>query len=310
MGTHVLEGLRTHLHAHYAGNAAPALTIDPGETVTFLNVPDVGWGLEPPTSTTAPRKKVERDAARDNGPCLCGPVAVRGASPGDMLEVVIEGVRPTPWGWTYSGGGMASPAWNAAVGLNDAPLSLVRWTIDRERGVARDERGLEAALRPFLGCIGLAGASEPWDGWTPRATGGNMDCRELTAGSRLYLPVKVAGGLLSIGDTHACQGDGEVAGTAVECGLEEARLSVHLHRAVRLQGPRALTPAGRITLGFGESLDEAAAAAMSAMLDWMVEVLSVPRVEAIALASAQVQLRITQVVNPARGVHAVWSENG
>jgi acetamidase/formamidase len=310
MADHTLQAARASLHAHFAGDAAPVLVVESGDTVSVRDVPDVGWGLEPPTSTTAPRRKAERDPARDDGPCLCGPIAVRGAEPGDTLEIAIESVATTAWGWTYAGRGMATPEWNAALGLAEAPLTLVRWTIDAERAVARSDLGAEAPLRPFLGCIGLAPAEPHASGWVPRACGGNMDCRELAAGSRLYLPVRVAGGLLSLGDTHAAQGDGEVAGTAIECGLREARLRLVLHRGRPIGQPRVRTPEAWITLGFGETLDLAAAVAMGEMLDVMTAETGLGRAAALALASAQVSLRVTQVVNPARGVHAVWERRG
>ncbi|MBC7835236.1 MAG: acetamidase/formamidase family protein [Phycisphaerales bacterium] len=144
--------------------------------------------------------KVEpRDAVSDIGPCLCGPVAVRGARPGDTLEIAIEEVQPGPWGWTYAA-----------------------------RGIATNQLGQTAPLRPFLGTVGLAPrAGEQVCPWTPRGSGGNMDCRELVAGTVLYLPVMAEGGLLSVGDGHAAQGDGELSGTAIECAMEEARGAAH-----------------------------------------------------------------------------------
>lgn len=300
---------RAALHAHYFAGARPVLTVDSGDTVSMA-MPDVSWGLEAPTSTTAPRRKVEpRDPARDDGPCLCGPVAVRGAEPGDALEIEIQEVRTAPWGWTYAGRGMAVPEHNRALGLGEAPLTLVRWTLDRERGIATSDEGAQVPLAPFPGTIGLAPAVKTGraSGWLPTSAGGNMDCRELTAGSTLWLPVMAEGGLLSVGDGHAAQGDGELSGTAIECPLEELRLKLTLRKGLRLRGPRARTAAGWVTLGFGATLDAAATEAAAAMLDLMEERLGAPRARALGLASAAVSLRVTQMVNPIRGVHAVWS---
>jgi acetamidase/formamidase len=302
---HAIEGSRPNLHGHYSASARPILTVESGDTVTMMNIPDVGWGLEPPVSTTAPRSKAE---PRENGPCLCGPVAVRGAKAGHTLEIGIEHIRTAEWGWTYAGGGMSTPALYAALGVGDAPLTLVRWAIDRERHIATSHLGHTVPLRPFAGCIGLAPGEAQADGWTPRACGGNMDCRELVAGSTLYLPVMAEGGLLSIGDGHAAQGDGELSGTAVETMLEEVRLQITLWTDLPIRGPRARTPAGWVTLGFAATLDEAAAAAASNMLDLIEQQLGLPRAEALALASARVSLRITQMVNPLRGVHAILHE--
>ena len=133
-----------------------------------------------------------------------------------------------------------------------------------------------------------------------------MDCRELVAGTTLLLPVAVEGGLLSVGDGHAAQGDGELSGTAIECAMEEVRIRVTVRSGVRIKGPRIKTAEGWITLGFGPTLDAASMQASSAMLDLLAEVLRLQRSDALALASSKVDLRITQQVNPVKGVHAVF----
>lgn len=317
---HTLSADRPYLHAHFSRSALPVLTIDSGDAVTIRNIPDVSWGLEPPTSTTAPRRKIEpRDPARDNGPCLCGPIAVRNSEPGDTLQIDLERIVPGPWGWTYAGEGLATPDHNAALGIADAPLTLLRWELDAGspsgRRIARNHLGHTVPLRPFPGTIGLAPDADHAIGWFPSACGGNMDCRELVEGSTLFLPVQCPGALLSLGDGHAAQGDGELSGTAIECMLDEVRIRVTLLKNLRISTPR-IKPAPLpqtspdqprwITLGFAETLDTAAAIAASSMLDLMTEELEVPRAEAAALASSQVDLRITQIVNPLKGVHAVW----
>ena len=317
---HTLTADRPNLHAHFSRSAAPAIRIDSGDTVTIRNIPDVSWGLEPPTSTTAPRRKVEpRGPTRDNGPCLCGPIAVHGAMPGDALQIEIQRVVPGKWGWTYAGKGMSTPELNAALGLTDSPLTLLRWDLDAAspagRRVARNQHGHTVPVRAFPGTIGLAPDEDHASGWVPRLCGGNMDCRELVEGSTLYLPVMCPGGLLSVGDGHAAQGDGELSGTAIECMLDEVRLRITLLKDHPITSPRIQPARGAgtdadqprwITLGFAETLDAAAAQATFAMLDLMTEELKLPRAEALALASTQVDLRITQMVNPLRGVHAVW----
>ena len=139
----------------------------------------------------------------------------------------------------------------------------------------------------------------------PRPTGGNIDCKELVAGSTLFLPIAVAGGLFSLGDGHAVQGDGEVAGPALECPMDEVRVTLALRPDLRLSMPRAHTPGGWITFGFDEDLNRATYAALNDMLDLMQELHDLDRREAVALASLVVDLRVTQVVNGVRGVHAV-----
>ena len=139
----------------------------------------------------------------------------------------------------------------------------------------------------------------------PHVTGGNIDCKELVAGSTLYLPIAVPGGLFSVGDGHAVQGDGEVCVTAIECPMERVDLTFELEPGLQLATPRAHTPAGWITFGFHEDLDEAMLIALEAMLDLMGELHGLSRQEAFGLASLVVDLRITQVVNQVRGVHAL-----
>jgi acetamidase/formamidase len=139
----------------------------------------------------------------------------------------------------------------------------------------------------------------------PRFCGGNIDCKELIAGSSLYLPIAVDGGLFSVGDGHALQGDGEVAGPALECPMERVEVELHLHPNMRLARPRANTPAGWVTFGFHEDLNEAMLVALGDMLDLMQELHGFARKEALSLASLLVDLHVTQIVNGVRGVHAL-----
>jgi acetamidase/formamidase len=134
--------------------------------------------------------------------------------------------------------------------------------------------------------------------------GGNIDCRELVAGSTLYLPVTVPDALLCLGDGHAAQGDGEVSGTAIECAMT-TEVVVDLVTSPPVPGIHAETPAGRITFGFNHDLDEAMGDALAAMLAWMEGLYGLTRTAALALAGPTVDLRITQVVNDVWGVHAV-----
>lgn len=277
--------------------------------ITFA-VPDVSWGIAPPTSTTAPRAKIE---PRLPGPCLAGPVAIRGAMPGDTLEIRIHRVIPAPWGWTYSGKGMGSEAINNAAGLDSNLLTLINWEIYSDstgRGIARSSLGASIPIRPFPGTIGLAPTRAPDEtacAWTPRDCGGNMDCRELIAGSILYLPVMVPGALLSAGDGHAAQGGGEISGTAIETPLSALDLQVILRKDLRITSPRILSDNAWITPAFAPSIDQAAQLAAARMIELMCEELCCSRNDAAALASCCVNLHITQVVNPLVGVHAIWS---
>lgn len=301
-----LHPARSTLHAHFNRDMAPCAEIDSGDTVVVRTL-DVGWGMEPPTSTTAPRRKFEpRDPRTDDGPCMIGPVWVRGAEPGHVLEVRIESLAPGPWGWTYAGAGVTPPALADAVGMADAPLALVRWEIDRVRRVARNQFGHVVALHPFLGIVGVApGESGVHSGWHPRRTGGNMDCWELIEGSTVLLPVCAPGALLSLGDGHAAQGDGEVGGTAIECCMEPATVRVSVRRDMRIDAPRIRTGDGWVMLGFGATMEEAAHGALRGVVDHLCAAEGVSRAEALALAGVCADLRITQVVNGVVGVHAI-----
>jgi len=302
---HVVEPERATLHGRFSRDLPPALTIDPGDTVRFRTL-DAGWNLEPRRSTRPEdrsRKFAPRIPERDSGHALCGPVAIRGAQPGMTLGVTIASLRTGAWGWTAAGG-WESPL-NRRLGVTEGETFLL-WTLDPDALEGRDQHGHRIALRPFMGIMGMP-PDEP--GWhpspPPRIWGGNLDCKELVVGSTLYLPIAVPAALFSVGDGHAAQGDGEVSSTGIECPMERVELTFSLHEDLHLTTPRADTPAGWITFGFDEDLDEAAAIAVEAMLDLLTERYGLPRLDALALASVLVEVRVTQLVNGVRGAHAI-----
>lgn len=184
------------------------------------------------------------------------------------------------------------------------------WSLDAEQKRGRTQSGVQIPLRPFLGVVGMP-ADEPGVQTTfpPRFCGGNLDCKELIEGSSLYLPVAVEGGLLSLGDGHAAQGDGEVAGPALACPMEQVEVEIHLHHDLRLTMPRAHSALGWMTFGFHTDVNEAWAQATEEMLKLMTEQFSLSTKSALGLASLVVDLRITQVVNGIRGVHAILPPN-
>jgi len=302
MADHRIEPERRNLHGHFSRDLTPVLTIAPGDRVTFRTL-DAHWGsYEQPDPFGTPVPFTPRDPELDKGHALCGPVVVEGARAGQTLVVHIEEVRPGGWGWTSAGG--YPGAINQALGLVEKPGHAISWSIDAAAGIARDASGRTVRLRPFMGVLGMPPA-EPGRHSTipPRATGGNIDCRELVAGSTLYLPIAVDGAWFSAGDAHGVQGDGEVSGVALECpAIATIRLDVEPRS---LSWPRAITPAGWIAFGFHEDLHQAALAALGNMLDWMSEAHGMPRKEALARASLVVSLRITQLVNGVLGVHAL-----
>lgn len=305
MALHIIEPERKTLHGQFSSDLAPVVTIDSGDTVRYRTI-DVGWGLESPVAPNQPRRKFgPRIPEQDDGPALCGPIAIHDAKPGMVLAIHIEVVQPDTWGWTYVSG-KSSPL-STAVGLGEHPLHLVRWHLDTTQMIGTNQHGHTVALRPFLGTIGVTPAGSGWhSAWPPRTCGGNMDCSELVAGSTLYLPIEVAGALVSVGDGHAVQGDGEVCGMAIECPMERVELRYVLHDDLHITSPRAHTPAGWLTMGFDQDLHTATVQALNAMLDLMEEQFQITRADAFALASVAVHLRTTQLVNVGIcGAHAI-----
>jgi len=274
---------RRTLHGHFSRSLEPAVEVDPGDSVRF-SVPNAGWWLDD-ESLFEPRSSPE-----DDGHPLAGPVLVRGAKAGGTLAVRIDDVRAAPWGET----------------LTERP-HRIRWTL--AGGVGRASSGQRVRLRPFLGVLGMP---PPADGVhstiPPRRHGGNIDCRELVAGTTLFLPIPVDGALFSAGDGHAAQGDGEVCGTAVECPCA-AQVTLSLRDDVRLEWPCARTADAWLTFGFADNLDEAARVALEGMLDLFDREHGIGRADALALASVAVDLRITQIVNEQVGVHAVLRDD-
>jgi acetamidase/formamidase len=302
--THTLAPDRRTLHGHFSRDLAPVLTIDPGDTVVFRTL-DVGWGLEPFIADPGGERQEfpDRVSPQDDGHALVGPVAIRGARPGMTLEVRIGPTVPGAYGACFAGG-RSTPV-NDRLGVTSERVIHV-YDLDAEAMTGRNQLGHVVALRPFMGILGVA-PDDPGVLSTipPRRWGGNIDCRELVEGSTLFLPIAVDGALFSTGDGHAAQGDGEVSGTAIECPMERVELTFALRDDLPLTTPLAATPAGWITMGFDEDLDEATLIALEAMVAVVAEREGVSRADALALCSVAVDLRVTQIVNQVRGVHAV-----
>ncbi len=304
MATHTLAPTRETLHGCFSRDLPPVLTIDPGDELVVETL-DAGWGLERHPAPGATRNRFSpRIKGRDDGHALIGPIQVRGVEPGSVLAIEILEVTPGAYGWTHAGGWRSEL--NEELKLADPPQHSILWDLDGEPGTARNQFGEVVAIRPFLGIIGLA-PEEPGihSTWPPRPTGGNLDCAELVAGSTLYLPVAVPGGLLSVGDGHAAQGDGEVCSQAIECPMERVRLRVAARADMHLSRPRAETPAGWVTFGFDGDLDRAMVQALDGMLDLLQERLGWDRRHALAMASIVASFRVTQIVNGVKGVHGL-----
>jgi acetamidase/formamidase len=253
-------------------------TVEPGGSVSF-QARNAGWKWDPVNVTDRPEGA---------GHALEGPFEVRGARAGQTLVVRVDEVTPRPWGETWADG------------------EGFVWRLDGDWWQLGERRVRSA---PFLGVLGMP-PPEPGEHSTipPRRWGGNIDCKELVAGTTLYLPIPVDRALVMAGDGHGAQGDGEVSGTAIECPLERATLTLGVEDR-DLRSPIARTADSWLAFGFDEDLDAAAEQATQTMLDLMQRELAVTRPEALALASVAVDLRVTQVVNQVKGVHAVLRDD-
>ena len=298
MARHEIPLERRTLHGHFSRDLEPILTVEPGDSIAFACL-NAGWR----SATGEPFEARVQGDERDAGHALVGPVEVRGARSGQTLVVGIDEVRIGSWGVTDAGG-WQTPL-NERLGVVEGPSAVLRWELDADTAVGRDQAGREVGLGPFLGVIGMPPA-EPGVHSTgpPRTSGGNIDCKGLVAGTTLFLPIPVDGALVSAGDGHAAQGDGEVSQLAIEAPVERAQLTLSVREDLRLTTPIAWTPGAWLTFGFDEDLDEAAAVAIDAMLELMGCELGLERREALALASVVVDLRVTQMVNGVRGIHA------
>ena len=297
MTRHVLDADRPSVTDVFDAARPGVLTLAPGDELSVHTLDARGY-LERPR---LPDGAGARMFAEHRGHCLAGPIVVEGAQPGDVLAVTLRSLTPDAWGWTAAG--EPTPLNER---LDARTRTLLVWDVDAAAGTATDQLGFQVDTAPFLGVIGTTPAEPGEHSTTPPRPGhgGNVDCRSLVAGSTLYLPVHVPGALLCLGDGHAAQGDGEVCGTAVECGMT-TELTVDLVREPALPDVHATTPTERITFGFDADLNAASADALDAMLTWMQALHDVDRTTALALASTVVDLRITQVANRTWGVHAV-----
>lgn len=302
---HHLELTAGNLHGSFSTRHPAVVSVRPGDSITFATL-DGDWLTEvevgPPARHGA--QWPHRRPGIDDGHALIGPVAVQGARPGMTLAIRVDDIQPGAWGWSRSGGRQVEL--DLALGVESGPEHYLRWELDARDGIATSQDGHRVRMRPFLGVLGCTPA-EPGllSTHPPRRTGGNLDCKELRVGSTLFLPIEVDGALLMAGDGHAAQGDGEAGSTAIECPMRSVTLTVDLLEDVSIDAPRAWTAEGWIAFGVAPTLDEAALRALGEMVTLLQERLGVPRKEALNLASQTVDLRITQLVNGVKGVHAV-----
>jgi acetamidase/formamidase len=271
--------------------------IAPGESIEFEVTDSSGAQLNARSTTD---DVARLDFAKVNP--VTGPVFIDGAEPGDVLKVTLLSFAPSGWGWTAN-----IPGFGLLADQFKEP-ALHLWQYDpKTLAPALFGRWGKVPLKPFTGTIGLAPAEPGTHSIVPpRRVGGNMDIRDLSQGTQLFLPVEVAGALFSVGDTHAAQGDGEVCGTAIESPMRVA-LQFELLTQQPLAYPRFLTqgPVTRhldaegyeVTTGIGPDLMQAARAAVRSMIDLLTRQQGMPAIDAYLLCSVCGDLRISEIVD-------------
>lgn len=291
----------------FSADYPPVLAIASGDTVRMQTVTGRPMVMPPAGSPfTIPAELPAIFAANPNmqrGHILTGPIAIADAEPGDTLEVRIEAIEPgADWGYT-----MIMPG--AGTLPEDFPaFHLMHIPVDRARRICRLPWGPELVLAPFFGVMGVAPppAAGVITSKEPGAHGGNLDCKELQAGSTLFLPVHVPGAMFSAGDGHGVQGDGEVCVTALELCLDGCfTFILHKRQGAPLALPRAETPTHYIIMGFNEDLDLAMKQALREMIAFICARTTLTREQAYATCSLAVDFHVTQTVNGVQGVHGM-----
>ena len=311
--THELKLTPANVHwGYYDARLKPVLRIASGDTVRVETM--VAGGLERVEQAGVPEaeipeslKQVER-TVKDRGPGahpMTGPIYVEGAEPGDVLEVRILGFEFLhPFGVTgFRPGSGGLP--------DDYPYARFRVIrFEPAAGVAEFRPGVMLKLAPFWGSIGVAPPAviHRLSSGPPGAHAGNLDNKELVAGSTLYLPVHVPGALISMGDGHALQGDGEVTITALETSLR-GTVQISVRKGKPIRWPRAETPTHFITMGLHPDLNEAARMATREMIDFLVSEKGMSRDEAYIFCSLAVDLHVTQIVDDTKGIHAMLAKS-
>lgn len=295
---HAAHTIHRHHHHHGWDNSIkPVLTVAPG-TVVDLETIDSSGGQITPAWTVADMGRL--DFAKVNP--TTGPVYIDGAQPGDAVKVTLLSYKPSGWGWTANIPGFGL----LADQFKDPALHI--WKYDASSLAPAMFGGIASVpLKPFAGTIGLAPAEPGLHSVVPpRRVGGNMDIRDMSVGTELYLPVEVAGGLFSLGDTHAAQGDGEVCGTAIESPMD-VTVKLDLIKGANIAFPHFRT-AGPVTrhldakgydvaTGIGPDLMAGAKAAVSGMIELLTRRHKISAMDAYMLCSVCGDLRISEIVD-------------
>jgi acetamidase/formamidase len=321
VGAEVLSAQKVHqlpatpttvAYGYYWFDAKPAIRVASGDVVeieTMLTNSPRGlerMGVKPEDIPQNLRDIVAQDTGSLKGPgghILTGPIYVEGADSGDVLEVRIQSITlPIAYGYNGCSGYMREFCEQGA----GSRLIMM----DRQKMTAEVAPGITVPLRPFWGSMGVAPAaslgrvsSNP-----PSRHAGNLDNRELVAGTTLYIPVFVKGALLEVGDGHAAQGDGEVDQTAIETNLK-GRIQLVVRKDMKLEWPRGETPTHWITMGTDTSLAVATKTAIAQMVKFLQEKKGITQTQAYQAASMAADLHITQLVDGNVGVHMMIAKS-
>lgn len=290
---------RAHSHLKWSKNIEPALLVSSGDTVTFDAV-DSSNGQISATSDVSAISSIDLSIANP----VFGPVYIQDAHPGDVLKVDVLDLEVADWGWSA-----VIPGFGLLADEFPEP-SLYIWKLDREHNYALFKDNTRIPLRPFLGCMGVAPATDDdLSTIPPTDAGGNMDCSMLSVGSTVYLPIQTAGALFSCGDGHAAQGQGEVCGTAIETPLRATLRFEICKDQPWVRAPAYQTPPSSLlrssisdrgcyaAMGVDSDLVQAAKKAVRSIIQWLVSTKGFSRSEAYILASVAGNLEIVEAVN-------------
>lgn len=291
---------------HYWSETPPVLNIKSGDVVRVHTL--ITSNPERLEAAGLPAAEVEKElrevqSVKDRGPgghILTGPIYIEGAEPGDVLEVKILSIDlPIPYGYNAIGqNGFLSDE------IFDRKMMIIRF--DKEKMIGKFADGIEVPLKPFFGSMGVAPpkAAGRWNSAPPWVHAGNLDNKELVAGTTLFIPVHVKGGLFEIGDGHAAQGNGEVDITAIETSLK-GDLQFIVRKGKTLKWPIGDTPTHIITMGCDRDLVIATRTAVREMIRYLMDEKKLSESDAYMLSSIAVDVNITQLVDGNVGVHAM-----
>jgi len=307
--THVLRSTAQTVSSGVLDPSRPAaLTVDSGDVVSYPNT-WTQWGNQATFGMSfADREPLRRQFP--SGPYSnVGPVEVRDAQPGDVLECRMLELRPIDWGWnSFPPGVGALPA-----DFDEPYVHYFRF--DDDRSHAKFVDGIQIPLAPSMGVFAVEPeGAEPVSAILAGQHGGNLDLAELVAGTSLFLPVFKPGARVWTGDANGAQGDGVVDQTSIETAMEELRVQYQVHKGVSLAGPTVETPTHWIVMAFADSLDTALPNCVRAAIDWLNVHAGLDRRHAYSLCSMAVSFRVTQFAEqtgsvytstPPRTIHAM-----